>query len=254
MIIANGAIVSDITSHFRSQGLEDSSSNTNLGQNQAQTSNSRPEQVRPIKQTVASNLNSASPPFYPSRPSNQEFQVNQGGNAQLTSTLLRGKAFVPSVGHAEASMKGMNGPAFHPAALSSNSPFSVASNQLNRDYVQPARPVVQQNPVQSPTQSVPRMPAQLFGARFSSSNNVSPVQPTSSSDDTQISSPSGSNKFDSRLTIKGQPGDQGEERTSFLYGGAHVLGATATGAMGLTLGDHNFRGTPALLPGLYLTQ
>ncbi|KAF8715699.1 hypothetical protein HU200_026641 [Digitaria exilis] len=231
----------------KSQGLEDSSSTTNLGQNQAQTSNSQPEQVHPIKQTVASNLNSASPPFYPLRPSNQEFPVSQGGNAQLTSALLRGKAFVPSVGHSEASMKGMNGPAFHPAALSSNTPFPVATNQLNRDYVQPARPV-QQNPVQSPTQSVPRMPAQLFGARFSNSNKLSPVQPTISSDDTEVSSTSGSNKFDSRLTVKGQPGDQGEERTSFLYGGAHVLGATATGAMGLTLGDQNFRGTPALLP------
>ncbi|KAF8727379.1 hypothetical protein HU200_018982 [Digitaria exilis] len=231
----------------KSQGLEDSSSTTNLGQNQAQTSNSQPEQVHPIKQTVASNLNSASPPFYPSRPSNQEFPVSQGGNAQLTSALLRGKAFEPSVGHSEASMKGMNGPEFHPAALSSNTPFPVATNQLNRDYVQPARPV-QQNPVQSPTHSVPRMPAQLFGARFSNSNKLSPVQPTISSDDTEISSTSGSNKFDSRLRVKGQPGDQGEERTSFLYGGAHVLGATATGAMGLTLGDQNFRGTPALLP------
>ncbi|RLN31161.1 uncharacterized protein C2845_PM05G31090 [Panicum miliaceum] len=232
----------------KSQSLEDTSSNTNLGQNQAQTSNSRPEQVHPIKQTIASNLNSASPPFYPSRSSNQEFPVRQGDNAQLSSTLLRGKAFVPSVGHVEAAMKGMNRPALHPVALSSNGPFPIATNQANRDYVQPARPVVQQNPVQSPTQSAPRMPAQMFGARFSSSNKISPIQPTSTvlSDDTEISSPSGSNKFDSRLTVKGQPGDQGEEHTSFLYGGAHVLGAT--GAMGLTLGDQNFHGTPALLP------
>ncbi|RCV16794.1 hypothetical protein SETIT_3G166500v2 [Setaria italica] len=227
----------------KSQGLEATSSNTNLGQNQAQTSNSQPEPVHPIKQTIASNLNSASPPFYPSRSSNQEFPVSQGGNAQLSSTLLRGKAFVPSVGHVEAAMKGMNRP-----ALSSNGPFPafpVSSNQANRDYVQPAHPVVQQNPVQSPSQAVPRMPAQMFGARFSNSNKISPVQPTISSDDTELSSPSGSKKFDSRLTV-GQPGDQGEERTSFTYGGTHVLGAT--GAMGLTLGDQNFHGTPALLP------
>ncbi|PUZ65034.1 hypothetical protein GQ55_3G190700 [Panicum hallii var. hallii] len=232
----------------KSQSLEDTSSNTNLGQNQAQTSNSRPEQVHPIKQTIASNLNSASPPFYPSRSSNQEFPVSQGGNAQLSSTLLRGKAFVPSVGHVEAAMKEMNRPALHPVALSSNGPFPIATNQANRDYVQPSRPVVQQNRVQSPTQSAPRMPAQMFGARFSNSNKISPVQPTSTvlSDDPEISSPSGSNKFDSRLTVKGQPGDQEEERTSFLYGGAQVLGAT--GAMGLTLGDQNFHGTPALLP------
>ncbi|CAN6332280.1 unnamed protein product [Urochloa humidicola] len=228
----------------KSQDLEYTSSNTNLGQNQAQTSNSRPEQVHPIKQTIASNLNSASPPFYPSRSSNQDFPVSQGGNAQLSSTLLRGKAFVPSVGHVEAAMKGMNRPALHPVALSSNGPFPVATNQANK--VQPARPGVQQSVVQSPTQSVPRMPAQMFGARFGNSNKISPVQPTSTilSDDAENSSPSGSNQLDSRLTVKGQPGDQGEERTSLIYGGAHVLGST--GAM--CLGDQNFHGTPALLP------
>ncbi|CAN6327488.1 unnamed protein product [Urochloa humidicola] len=227
----------------KSQGLEDILSNTNLGQDQAQTSNSRPEQVHPIKQTIASNLNSASPPFYPSRSSNQDFPVSQGGNAQLSSTLLRGKAFVPSVGHV-AAMKGMNRPALHPVALSSNGPFPVDTNQANK--VQPAHSGVQQNVVQSPTQSVPRMPAQMFGPRFGNSNKISPVQPTSTilSDDAENSSPSGSNKLGSRLTVKGQPGDQGEERTSLIYGGAHVLGST--GAMGL--GDQNFHGTPALLP------
>ncbi|CAL4894583.1 unnamed protein product [Urochloa decumbens] len=230
----------------KSQGLEDTSSNTNLGQNQAQTSNSRPEQVHPIKQTIASNLNSASPPFYPSRSSNQDFPVSQGGNAQISSTLLRGKAFVPSVGHVEAAMKGMNRPALHSVALSSNGPFPVATNQASRDYIQPVRPGVQQNAVQSPTQSMPRMPTQMFGARFGNSNKMSPVQPTSAilGDDTENSSPSGSSKLDSRLTVKGQPVDQGEERTSLLYGGAHVLGGT--GATGL--GDQNFHGTPALLP------
>jgi hypothetical protein len=240
-----------LLSHFRSQSLEDTSSNANLGKDQTQGSNSRLEQVLPIKQTVASSLNSASPPFYPARSSNQELPVGQGGNAQLSNNLLRGKAFVPSVGNAAAAMNGMNRPALLPAASSSNGPFPLATNQVNRDYGQPAHPLVQQNPVQSPTRSAPRMPAQMFGARFSNSSKISPAQPTSTTlgDDAEISSPSGSNKFDSRLTVKGQPDDQGEERSSFLYGGAHVLGAT--GAMGITLGDQNFHGTPALLPGLY---
>ncbi|XP_066365874.1 protein MLN51 homolog [Miscanthus floridulus] len=234
--------------NMKSQGLEDTSSNANLGKDQTQGSNSRLEQVLPIKQTVASSLNSASPPFYPARSSNQELPVGQGGNAQLSNNLLRGKAFVPSVGNAAAAMNGMNRPALLLAASSSNAPFSLATNQVNRDYGQPAHPLVQQNPVQSPTRSAPRMPAQMFGARFSNSSKISPAQPTSTTlgDDAEISSPRGSNKFDSRLTVKGQPDDQGEERSSFLYGGAHVLGAT--GAMGITLGDQNFHGTPALLP------
>ncbi|KXG22406.1 hypothetical protein SORBI_3009G210500 [Sorghum bicolor] len=227
----------------KSQSLEDTSSNANLGKDQTQGSNLRLEQVLPVKQTVASSLNSASPPFYPARSSNQEFPVGQGGNAQLSNNLLRGKAFVPSVGNVGAAMNGMNRPALLPAASSSNGPFPLATNQVNRDYGQPAHPIVQQNPVQSP----PRMPAQMFGARFSNSSKISPAQPTStiSGDDAEISSPSGSNKYDSRLTVKGQPDDKGEER-AFLYGGAHALGAT--GAMGITLGDQNFHGTPALLP------
>ena len=236
--------------HFRSQSLEGTSSNANLVKDEAQGPNSRLEQVLPIKQTVASNLNSASPPFYPARSSNQEFPVVQGGNAQLSNNLLRGKAFVPSVGHVEAALNGMNKPSLLPASSSSNGPFPLATDQVNRDYGQPAHPIVQQNSVQSPTQSAPRMPAQMFGAKFSNSSKISPAQPTTIlGDDTEISSPSGSNKYDSRLTVKGQPDDQGEERASFLYGGARVLGATS--AMGITLGDQNFHGTPALLPGLY---
>lgn len=222
-----------LLSHFRSQSLEDTSSNANLGKDQTQGSNSQLEQVLPIKQTVASSLNSASPPFYPARSSNQEFPVGQGRNAQLSNNLLRGKAFVPSV------------------ASSSNGPFPLATSQVSGDYGQPAHPIVQQNPIQSPTRSSPRIPAQMLGARFSNSSKISPAQPTSTilGDDAEISSPSGSNKYDTRLTVTGQPDDQGEERPSFLYGGAHVLGAT--GAMGITLGDQNFHGTPALLPGLH---
>ncbi|KAJ1263796.1 hypothetical protein BS78_09G214200 [Paspalum vaginatum] len=231
----------DISSvqNTKSQSLEDTSSNPNSGKHQTQTSNSRPEQVLPVKPTIASNLNSASPPFYPSRPSNQEFPISQGGSVQLSNNLLRGKAFVPSVGHVEAAMKGMNRHALLPTASSSNGSFPIVTNP---------HPTVQQNPVRSPTQQAPRTPTQMFGARFGNSNKISPVKPASTimSDDTEISSRSGSNKIDSPLMVKEQPGDQGEEHASFLYGGAHVLGAT--GAMGLKLGDQNFHGTPALLP------
>ncbi|XP_062231980.1 protein MLN51 homolog [Phragmites australis] len=249
---------------------ENTPSNANLGKHQPQTSNSRPEQVLPVKQTIASNLNSASPPFYPSRLSHQELPVSQVGNGQPSSTgrpfsssigmenvsptsqygnLLRGKAFVPSVGHFEATMKRMNSPALHSSASSPNGPFPVAANQVTRDYVRPSHPIVQPSPVQSSTQSAPRMPALMFGAQFGGSDKMpSSVQPASPilNEDTEISSPSGSDKLNTQFKVKGQPGDLGEEHASFLYGGAHILGATA--AMGLTLGDQGFHGTPALLP------
>jgi hypothetical protein len=212
---------------------------------QPQTSNSRPEQVIPVKQTVASNLNSASPPFYPStRSFRQEFHVSQVGSGQPSvtsrplsssmSNLLRGNPFVPSVGHVEVPLKGMNILSLNSSASSLNSPFAAATNQVSRGYVWPSHPIVQPSPVQLPVQSAPGMPAQMFGAQFGGSNKMpSSVQSSSSnlSEDTEISSPGGSNKLNTRLSVKGQPGDQGEEHASFLYGGSH--------------------GSPALLPGLY---
>ncbi|KAL6851725.1 hypothetical protein ACP4OV_020289 [Aristida adscensionis] len=260
----------EISQNKKSQNLEDTSSNAKLAKQQPQPSDSRPEQVLPIKQTVSSNLNSASPPFYPSRSSRQEFPVSQGGNAKVSSTstpflpstgmehvsstpqhgnLLRGKAFVPSFGHVEAALKGMNNPSLQSSASLSNGPFPVVTNQVTRDYVRPSHPIVRPSPVQPSTQSAPRMPAQMFGARFGIRDKIpSSIQSTStnSNEDTETTSPSGSGKFNTRLTIKGQAGDQGEEHPSFLYGGAHALGAT--GAMGLALGDQGFHGTPALLP------
>ncbi|GJM89569.1 hypothetical protein PR202_ga05773 [Eleusine coracana subsp. coracana] len=219
---------------------EDTPSNANLGKHKPQTSNSRREQVVPVKQTVASNLNSASPPFYPSSTSRPL--------SPSIGSLLRGKAFVPSVGHIEAAAKGMNTPALNSSISSPNGPFAVATNQVARGFVRPSQPIVQPIPVQSPVQSVPRMPAQMFGSRFGGSNKMpSSVQLASTvlSEDTNISSPGGSNKPDTRLSVKGQSSDQGEEQASFVYSVSHILGAA--GAMGLT-GEQGFHGTPALLP------
>ncbi|GJN15053.1 hypothetical protein PR202_gb01939 [Eleusine coracana subsp. coracana] len=219
---------------------EDTPSNANLGKHKPQTSNSRPEQVVPVKQTVASNLNSASPPFYPSSTSRPL--------SPSIGNLLRGKAFAPSVGHIEAAAKGMNTPALNSSISSPNGPFAVATNQVARGFVRPSQLIVQPIPVQSSVQSVPRMPAQMFGSRFGGSNKMpSSVQPASTilSEDTDISSPGGSNKPDTRLSMKGQSSDQGEEQASFVYSGSQILGAT--GAMGLT-GEQGFHGTSALLP------
>jgi hypothetical protein len=164
--------------------------------------------------------------------------------------LLRGKPFVPSVGHAEVPAKGVISPALNSSASSPNSLFPVATNQVTRGYARPSHPIIQANPVQSSVQSAPKMPAQMFGARFGGSNKMSSsVQPASTilSEETEISS-GGSQKLNTRLLVRVQPGDQGEEHASFLYGGSHVLGAT--GAMGHT-GEQGLHGTPALLPGLY---
>ncbi|XP_006654701.2 protein MLN51 homolog [Oryza brachyantha] len=253
-----------------SHNLENSSSNANLEKHQHQASNSQPERRFPMKQTIASNLNSASPPFYPSRSSRQELPVSQKGNAQpSTSTrpfsspismesasptpqygpLLRGKAFVQSAGqsklHPEVPIKGIDHPSSHLPTSPSTSQFPVATNQVTGHSFQSPHPVVQQRLVQSFTQSTPKMSGQMLAAQFGSGDKLaSSLQSTSTilTEGTGISSPRGSSKSNTRLMVKGQHSDQGEEHASFMYGGAQVLGATGS------LGDQNFRGTPALLP------
>jgi len=137
---------------------------------------------------------------------------------------LRGKAFVPSVGHgklvAEGAIKGTDNPGLHLAPSSSNN------------------------------QSTPRMPTQMSGARFSSTDEMpSSTQPapTVLNEETGISSPLGSNKAISQWPVKGQHGDQGEERASFFYARSQVPDATAS----LSLGDQGFHGTPALFPVMH---
>ncbi|KAM0829943.1 hypothetical protein ACQ4PT_066537 [Festuca glaucescens] len=188
----------------RSQNPENALSNSKLGRHQPQNSNSRPEQGFPNKQSFASNLSSASPPFYPSRPSQPS---TTSGPFSLPNVmervpptpqyapLSRGKAFAPSVGHGKLIVEG--------AIKGTDSPGSHLSP--------------------------------------SSSNNQSPPVLT---EDTEIYSPHGSNKAVTRWTVKGQHGDQGEERGSFLYGRGHVPGVTGS----LSLGDQGFHGTPALFP------
>ncbi|BAS95064.1 Os05g0534600 [Oryza sativa Japonica Group] len=254
----------------KSQNLENTSSNANLGKHQHQASNSQPERGFPMKQSFASNLNSASPPFYPSRPSHQELPVSQRGDGQPSTTtrhfsspigmehvsptpqygpLLRGKAFVPSAGHgklhAEVPIKGMDHPSFHSSTSSSTSQFPIATNQVTGNSAKSPHPIVQQRLVQSFNQSTPKMPGQMFAAQFASSDKLpSSMQSTSTilTEGTEISSPHGSNKSNTRLMAKGQHSDQGEEHASFMYGGAQVLGTTGS------LGDQNFHGTPALFP------
>jgi hypothetical protein len=163
--------------------------------------------------------------------------------------LLRGKAFVPSAGHgklhAEVPIKGMDHPSFHSSTSSSTSQFPIATNQVTGNSAKSPHPIVQQRLVQSFNQSTPKMPGQMFAAQFASSDKLpSSMQSTSTilTEGTEISSPHGSNKSNTRLMAKGQHSDQGEEHASFMYGGAQVLGTTGS------LGDQNFHGTPALFP------
>ncbi|OUZ99716.1 Btz domain [Macleaya cordata] len=120
-------------------------------------------------------------------------------------------------------------------------------NQVNRGSLQTQLPTVQQKPV-SPVQPVRVSTQQLGQHPGGGSQASSPPKgsSTNSSEPGETESPPGSSKSKTALVAKGKGNVQGSGRGSFLYSGAHVIGASGT--MGVAHGDQNFPGTPALLP------
>ncbi|XP_064950041.1 protein MLN51 homolog isoform X1 [Musa acuminata AAA Group] len=270
----------------------------------SQTANVELDPVVPQKHSFASSLNSASPPFYPSGSSNsnQDILLMQKRDAQAgiindslsysmhteensqssqSSTLLRGKTVVDSVGHDRLYMSDshrsvvgktlasvhLQPSGFYPspdnADISSssrvqgtgintagppNNQSASAVNHVGRVSAHTQAPNVQPSPAQTSFQPAVRVPAQQFIHRSVSGNQTSSSSPPpagNSSEVGDVDSPPGSGKSRTSVVGKGKINNQGTGRSSFIYSGGQVLGAT--GAMGLAHGDQNFR-TPALLP------
>ncbi|RWW06020.1 hypothetical protein GW17_00030672 [Ensete ventricosum] len=271
----------------------------------SQTTNVELDPVVPQKHSFASSLNSASPPFYPSGSpnSNQDSLLMQKRDAQdgiinkslsysmhmeensqssQSSTLLRGKTAVDSVGHDRLYMSDshrsvvgktlasghlqpsgfypspdnadiscssrVQGTGFNTAGPPNNQSAS-AVNHVGRVSAHSQTPNVQQSPAQTSFQSAVRVPAQQFIHHSVSGNQTSSSSPPPAGNSSEVGdadSPPGSSKSRTSVVGKGKINNQGTG-SSFIYSGGQVLGAT--GAMGLVHGDQNFR-TPALLPGL----
>ncbi|XP_077212111.1 protein MLN51 homolog isoform X1 [Tasmannia lanceolata] len=137
-------------------------------------------------------------------------------------------------------------------SISSQINFQPTSslNQVNRGSSLAQVTVVPQRSTQSPVQPALRASTRQLGQRLGSGNLASSPPPqhpsTNSSEVGDVESPPGSSKSKLALVGKGKPSIQGNGMGSFLYNGAQVIGAT--GAMGVSHGDKNFPGTPALLP------
>ncbi|CAL9057059.1 unnamed protein product [Musa banksii] len=240
----------------------------------------------PRKNTFASSLNSASPPFYPSGSSNQDITLNQkrdvqtgsinkavaystqmrnDSNISQSNSLMQGKIATDMVGHDRfytdpsllpaAGKTSANPKEFtHSASsrvqgrgLSSAGPLNSHSGSLMAAQIKPTV-----RPVQVPTQPAIRSSTQQVVEPLSNGRQASPPQPPSvnSSEVGEADSSPGSSKSKISLAEKGRISNQGIGKGSFLYGGAQVIGAT--GAMGLAHTEQNFPGTPALLPVMQL--
>ncbi|WOK95785.1 hypothetical protein Cni_G04492 [Canna indica] len=257
----------------------------------------------PQKYAFASNLNIASPPFYPSGSSNtsQDISLTQRRDAQAgnsnkngsyslhmedncqpsqSSSLLRGKTVVDPIAKESFYMnesvrpvgKTMGSAHLQPSGffLASDNDVTSSSFRVQGTNLNTARPLNNQSlssinhvgkvsaHIQSPTiqqdtsfQPVVRVSAQQFVQRSTTGNETSspsppppPLPSANSSDVAEADSPPGSSKSRTSSAVKGKTNNHG--RNSFIYSGAHVLGSTGT--MGLSQGDQNFPGTPALLP------
>nr|CAB3477504.1 unnamed protein product [Digitaria exilis] len=255
------------------------------------------EAAPPKKNVISSSLNSASPPFYPSGASNQDFPVaaqrrdiqTGGSNKALPSSMkmddnsklqsgpmVRGRTAMDYGGrdrfHADGPVRSSPGRGAPTASLNSgftpssvnpgqspilrasggNSNIGISSNnqptsslpQMPRisTQMQGHVPVMHPKSGQLPNQSAARIPPQPLNPRTSNSSPTAQHQPVKSTESGDNGSyPSQNNPKAPSAVVKANNQETG--MGSFMYGGAQVIGAA-----GLSQGDQNFPGTPALLP------
>ncbi|XP_020277105.1 uncharacterized protein LOC109851402 isoform X2 [Asparagus officinalis] len=253
---------------------QESQSSTGASRPLSQTSNMQHDAALP-KKDFASNLNYASPPFYPSSSSKQGMSVTEKMDAQIgkasniisspmnmennylslqSGSMLREKALVSAQMHSSGStltsanttLSSQSRVQGRSLSITSQSYKSTAPvSQVSRVPQQIQAPITQQKP-QSQFQPAVRGSSQRIVP--ASRNQASPPHALTmnSSEVGETCSPPGLNNSKTQLIPKGKPGTYRAEKGSFLYNGAQVIGTS--GATGLSQSDQNFPGTPALLP------
>ncbi|KAL8522363.1 hypothetical protein ACS0TY_012488 [Phlomoides rotata] len=244
-------------------------------------SNREPDMVRPRTQIFASNLNIASPPFYPSGSSTKDDNIpskrnikdgsiNRNGQPSVTgenfimeqsSKMLRGKNIVDSIGVDRLYIDDSHSAMADKPANTKQMPTQQQMRVQGRGMASFARmayqPVGSNNQVNrgnpsnqlqtfqtSPGQTRAQSSVQASGQQFIQ-RVPSGLQAASTSKvnavESELDTPPGSNKSKTTLVPIGQGGGQGSGRGSFFYGGAQVLGTSGN----TNPGDQNF---PAFFP------
>lgn len=236
----------------------------------------------PSRKQVASSLSSASPPFYPSASSSKDLtsmqkREVQAGTISQSNTMIRGKNAVNSGGTDKVYVNSSISPnavkpsaslqlppsgsslvnttqALHPraphgggVAVSGQGAFQQGAphNLVSRASPPPQPHNIQRTPAQTRVQPS----VQQLGHRPGSGSQTSSPPKAGSSMNSygpvELESPPESSK--SKTALVGKGGVQVSGRSSFLYGGAQLMGAP--GNMGGGRGDQNFAAAPAFLPG-----
>lgn len=231
----------------------------NSGRTSAATSASESTQAPARKNVLASNLNSASPPFYPS--GNKETNLNQKKDAQTGSVNKRENY---PVSQSNNNMRGRNavsdslnieklyiddsGPSFINPTQRAEGRGPVSFGQVYQPV--PVPPHHQVNRVSSPNQvhSFQRAPAlnqlnpnlqnpgQQFGQRSASGSRASSPPPKESA---EMESPTESND-NSKTALVGNGNGNGKGKGSLQTTGMSSFSYH---------GDQNFPGAPTFLPG-----
>lgn len=288
-----------VAQNVRSKKPLEEASQDNSGQVFISNLNTEADPAPAKKQTFASSLNSASPPFYPSSSSSKDIASTQKKGVQVgnlnrnnrasvvddnfsgppSNALLRGKNIANSVGIDKLSINdSVITSAAKPLATlrgsSVNTSQSFQTRAQGRAMAPPAGQMpYQNNPSQGQSnrlspqvqvhagqrsaapnrvQTSPQVPGQRPGSGSQASSPPKTTASVNSYETAEMESASESSKSAGALVGKGKGSAQGGGRGSFVYSGAHVVGAG--GNMGVGHGDQNFPGTPAFLPGKFLAS
>lgn len=248
------------------------------GKQVSQSLKIKEEPVIPRKQVINSSLNSASPPFYPSRTSGQDTSMIPNRDVQTTSVSR--SALAPSLStssvrgketfeyptnqdllriHGNTTANVLSGSSSSSAGTIHSPQFSVqdkgpspSGGQLN--YRQNSLPSQSGRfSSQAPAQPSLRPTISQLGQYHTVGGSVPPVfqvQSANVSDAAESNSPTESNNSKTMVVGKEKSISLSGNRSAILYKGAHqFIGPNRTLALGP--GDQNFPGTPALLPGKY---
>lgn len=210
--------------YFRPTKFVEKASHASTGRVSAATSASESAQIPSRKNTFASSLSSASPPFYPSGSSNQEINSTQKKDAKISNSMQR-KSVSDSLGMEKlyinnpVSSNATNHPNKLPPPTHQARNKGRGQTQGQMTY-QPVPPHRQTNkiPSQNQVHAFQKTPVQN---RSVSGSPPKVSGPTHVLESTELPSPLESYNSKMAFTGKGKVGLQGNGMGSFPYGGNH---------------------------------
>ncbi|CAA0824442.1 CASC3/Barentsz eIF4AIII binding [Striga hermonthica] len=215
------------------------------GKTSESTSSFGPDTVLPRKKILASSLNIASPPFYPSGSSTKQNSGPRNGDFQAGTINRRSQPSAVRVDerYIDNSLSATAGKSANTVPVPSSIPSMNSGRGIRvapQDQVNGVNSVIQLQAVQGKHGQSRAQPTARFTPRGSRASSPPETSEAGNAVEPLVAE---SNRSKTALVPKGQVITHGSGRGSFLYGAAHVKGAS--GNIGSGHGDPNF---PAFLP------